>query len=668
MAKGRRKRRPRGQHQPLPPAPPAAATPPAAQSIPPALLGLGAATLVLLAVAAHFPVLSGGFVWDDRAFLDAAPVQEPGGIWRIWFAPREIEGEGHYWPLTYTTFWLERLAWGDFWAPGYHATNLLLHCANAALVWHLLRRLGALPVWWAWMVAALFAVHPVHVEAVAWVIGRKDLLAALFYLGTALAWLRAFPRASPAPWPAQGKRRWFALALLLFAAGLLCKSIGITLPVALLLHAWWQNGRVTAADCWRAAPFFLVAIGVGIGDMRYYEEVIDVDYTLLERAQIAAHSLWFYVGKLLWPAELMPIYPHWRVDVGAAMPWAYALGALASAASLWLLRERIGRGALAGAGFFALTLSPILGLVPFGYMQFAFVANRYQYLADVGALAVIVGGVALVVGRSPRALRWPAIGTAAALLTALSVLSWQHAGIYRDEIVFFRHAVAGNPHARDAHFNLGSALFRAGQREEGLAATLASLRLHPQSMKAQYGAGMMLHRLDRPEEALAHFHKALAINTNNHIVQNATGEALAALDRDDEAEQHFRRALDIEPGHWAAHVNLARLLANANRAEEAAQHLRQALTTRPGHLDTLLFLASLEFQLQRYNEALELYRGIVDALPNNAHAWSGMAATLYQLGRPAEALRHVDRALELDPSLPDARNNRAAIAAAANTP
>ena len=617
---------------------------------------LGAAGLALLVVGAYFPALSTGFIWDDLAFTSAAPIAEPSGIWRIWFSPAEIEGEGHYWPLTYTTFWLEHQLWGSFWAPGFHATNLLLHCANAVLVWHLLRRLGALPVWWAWAVAALFAVHPVHAEAVVWVIGRKDLLATLFYLGTALAWLRA--------WQEPAATSWYGIALLLFAAGLLCKSIGITLPIALLLHAWWQNGRLTLNDGWRVAPFFLVAFGIGIGDMRYYEEVIDVDYTFIERAQIAAHSLWFYLGKLLWPVDLMPIYPHWRVDVAAVVPWIYTLCAIAVAATAWLLRRKLRRGAFAGAGFFVLTLSPTLGLVPFGYMQFAFVANRYQYLADVGALAVVVGAAALAFRAYAGTMRWPAVAVASALLVVLGVHSWRYAGIYQDDIVFFRHVIASNPQARDAHYNLGSALFRAGEREEGLALTQASLALRPGSMKAQYGAGMMLHQLGRPEEALGHLRSALAINANNSIVQHATGEVLMALGRGGEAQEHFRRTLAVEPRHWAARVNLARLLVNTGRADEAARHLREAMTIRPDRIDTLLLLANIEFNRQRYNEALEAYRRVVDALPNNAQAWSGMAAALYHLGRPSEALRHVDRALALDPSLQEARNNRVAIAAA----
>ena len=633
-------------------------SPPHAVPIVSATFGLGALGLGLLVAVAYFPALSNGFVWDDRAFTNAAPIRDLTGIWRIWFSPSDIEGEGHYWPLTYTTFWLEHRLWG-FWAPGYHAVNMLLHFANALLVWLVLRRLDALPVWCAYAVAALFAVHPVHAEAVAWVIGRKDLLATLFYLATVMAWLTAQAADAPKRW------RWWLLALALFAASLLCKSIAITLPVALLLIGWWRHGRLTANDCWRAAPFFAVAIGIGAADLSYYEEIIDVDYTLLERALIAAHALWFYVGKLLWPTNLLPVYPHWAVDMAHAETWAYPLGAIAAAVLLWMAQRRIGRGPFAGAAFFALTLSPTLGLVPYGYMQFAFVANRYQYLADIGILSGIVGVAYVAVSRLSKTARWAALGAAAVPMVALGVLAGQYASIYRDDIVFFQRVVDGNPNARDAYFNLGSALFQAGRREEGLAAARTSLALRPESMKAQYGVGMMLYRLGRPEEALTHLQRALAINSNNHLVQYAVGLALDALGRRDEAIRHYRRALDVEPKYQAARIKLAAGLVDAGEEERAEQHLRQVLALKPNDPAASMILAALEFGRQRYQKAYDLYRAVAQIQPDNAHAWSGAGAAIYHLGKPQEALRHIDRALALTPSLAEARNNRAIIAAAA---
>ena len=179
--------------------------------------------LGLLVVVSYLPaMLWGGFVWDDTTCIKADPVRDVSGLWQIWFSPGAIEGERHYWPLVYTTFWLEHKLWG-FDPTGYHVVNVLLHLANVLLLWHLLRRL-AVPS--AWMMAAVFAVHPLHVESVAWAIERKDVLSGLFYLAAALAWMRFVE---------QPRRGWYAWSLALYAAALLSKSIAITLPVALLI-------------------------------------------------------------------------------------------------------------------------------------------------------------------------------------------------------------------------------------------------------------------------------------------------------------------------------------------------------------------------------------------------------------------------------------------------
>ena len=163
---------------------------------------------------AYLPAFSAGFLWDDRVFTEARAVREWSGLWTLWFRPSEIGNEAHYWPLVYSSFWLEHKLWG-FDPAGYHAVNVLLHGANGVMLWRLARRLE-LPG--AWLLAALFAVHPLHVESVAWVIERKDLLSGLFYLGAFGAWLRFAEQP-------RGGGRHYALALALFVLGLLCKSM-----------------------------------------------------------------------------------------------------------------------------------------------------------------------------------------------------------------------------------------------------------------------------------------------------------------------------------------------------------------------------------------------------------------------------------------------------------
>ena len=236
----------------------------------PLLLILGA-----LVAASYLPALSGEFVWDDFLLTKLKAVSSWKGIWQLWFDPaaaylQRDAVEGHYWPLLYTTFWLEHKLW-EFNPLGYHAVNLLLHFANTALLWRLLLRLR---VPGAWFAAAVFAVHPLHTESVAWIISRKDLLSALLYLSAFFMWVRfvELPRIRP-----------YVAALLLFAAALLCKSVAITLPAALLIWQWWKEGRVAAGYFLRVVPFFLVGLVVGGFDIWFYKAhtALSFDYSVV---------------------------------------------------------------------------------------------------------------------------------------------------------------------------------------------------------------------------------------------------------------------------------------------------------------------------------------------------------------------------------------------------
>ena len=300
--------------------------------------------------------------------------------------------------------------------------NVLLHLANTLLLWQLLRR-SAVPA--AWLAAAVFAVHPVHVESVAWVIELKDVLSGLFYLSAALAWIRF--AGEPRPWR-------YAAALALYGAGMLAKSVVVTLPVALLIWHWWQRGRVTLTDLLRLAPFFLVGAAIMVADLAFNRSqgVGGFDYSVIERVLIAARALWFYLGKLFWPLDLGGIYPHW--EVAAVDPLGVGCsgrGPAGSSPRSGVLRKRIGRGPLAGVLFFGVTLAPTLGLVDYNFMLFTFVADRYQYLACIGIIAVVVGASArgIAAARDARRVRDAALNGAlvATLLAVLGTLTWQQA-------------------------------------------------------------------------------------------------------------------------------------------------------------------------------------------------------------------------------------------------
>ena len=537
---------------------------------------LAALALAVLAVGCYLPALSAGFVWDDEAFTDAAAVREWSGLWRIWFSPRAIENEGHYWPLVYTSFWLEHKLWG-FAPAGHHAVNVLLHAANTLLVRRLAERL-AVPG--AWLVAAVFAVHPLHVESVAWIIERKDLLSGLCYLGAFLAWLRF----TDEPQAGRGGRH-YVLALALFAAGMLCKSIVVTLPAAFVIVSWWKRGRVTGSDLPWVAPFFVVGAVMAAADLSFYDvrEPLSLGYTAVERLLIAAHALWFYVGKLVWPGGLAVIYPHWETGAGDPEAWGYVAAWVAVVVALWFLRGRVGRGPLAGVLFFAVTLSPVLGFVDYGYMQFSFVADRHQYLAGMGLMAVLVGAAVRGVERLPAGVwRRCAAGAAAAALAVLAVLTWRHAGIYRDEVTLFTHVVAHNPAARGAQQNLGKALLDGGRPEEALAASRAAMEQEPDDVKAHANAGVALIRMGRLDEAEERLRAALALDPRHPIVLQNLAESLRKQERLDEALGYYRAVLEADPGNALPHAGMGHALFGLGRYEEALRSLDRALALAPG--------------------------------------------------------------------------------------
>ncbi len=612
------------------------------------LSALPALALCLLIAVSYFPVTLAGFVWDDVAIQKLLPLQNLSGIWQIWFDPASLkQHEGHYWPLLYTTFWLEHKLWGV--APaGYHIVNLLLHTTVTLLLWRLLLRIEVAGAWFA---AAVFAVHPLHVEPVAWIIGRKDLMATLFFLAAALHYMRFVHG---------GRHGHYFGALALFAAGLLCKSIIVTLPVSLLIWHWWKQNRVTVADITRVLPFFLLGIFVTIADWLFYtgNESISLDYSLIERALIAAQALWFYASKLVWPAGLAGIYPLWDISVADPLDWACLVAAVALAALLWFYRSLIGRGPLAGALFFTASLLPVLGFVDYGHMQFSFVADRYQYLAGIGLIAVLTGAAAHGVRSLTGASGVGVSGVALLVLVVLGTLTWNQAGIYRDDGTFFRHVVAANPRAKGAYFNLGLWSQEQGRGQEAEKQYRRALQINPRDKGAMLNLALLLTKQQRYEEGLEQYQDILKIDSKYTGAYTGMGAALEALHRYEEALSAYRTALDQRPDHVWPHLHIGFLTDDMGRLEESETHLRHVLRLHPDLPEALYRLGAVRIKQQRYPEALELFQTLVKESPGVATFYSDLGVALANLNRHEEALQNFERALELDPSLETARTNR----------
>jgi hypothetical protein len=352
---------------------------------------LAGAFLLAVVIAAHFPASRNAFIWDDDSYLTGnALVQAPDGLGKIWFEP---SASPQYYPLVFSTFWLEHRLWGLN-PSGYHWVNILLHAGATVLLWVALLRLS---VPGAWLAALLFGIHPVHVESVAWIAERKNVLSGFLYLGAFLACLRVFrlDGRSGANAGEEFDRRAYASALVLFAGALLSKTVTATLPLAVAIVYWWKRGRFDGPKFWkRLAPFLL--LGAVAGGTTAWLEVIHVgargaDWSLsaMDRILVAGRAVWFYAGKIVWPADLMFVYPRWRIDSGNPLQYIPPLGAAALVLLLWRWKDRLGRGPLAAACYFGVTLAPALGFLNVYPMRYSFVADHFQYLASIGVLTLV---------------------------------------------------------------------------------------------------------------------------------------------------------------------------------------------------------------------------------------------------------------------------------------
>jgi len=617
----------------------------------PGRLGSGAAAaLVLLTLAAYVPAMQGGFVWDDDAYVTAnRTLRSADGLRRIWLEPGAVP---QYYPLSFTSLWLEYRLWGPE-PTGYHVTNVVLHALAAILVWRVLARLAAPGAWFA---AALFALHPVEVESVAWITERKNVLSAVFYLGALLVYLRF----------ALGSRdaRAYAAAAALFLAALLSKTVTASLPVAILVLLWWKRGRVERRDLLAALPFLVLGAALGLGTVWMETHHVGArgapwDLSIVERCLVAGRAVWFYAGKLVWPRQLTFIYPRWRIDAGAWGQYLFPLAALVVVAVLFAARSRLGRAALAAALFFGLTLAPALGFVPVYPMRYSFVADHFQYHASLGLLALGAGlGAHHVRDGRVRA----ALGTL--VLLVLGGLTWRQGHVYRDLHTLWSDTIAKNPGATMAHINLGMLHYQEGRPERAVAEYEAALRIDPADAEARDDLGIALAAAGRTEEALAEFAESLRLAPDDPKTHNNLANTLAGQGRTAEALAEYAQAVRLEPRYADAHNNLGTALALAGRTDEAIAEHEEAVRLDPDYVEAHHNLGVLLAERGRPADALVHQLAALRVNPRYAGAHYEAGNVLVALGRTREAIARYRDALALKPDWPDALGRLAWLLAA----
>ncbi|MFC1600757.1 glycosyltransferase family 39 protein [Candidatus Sumerlaeota bacterium] len=499
---------------------------------------LGLLGMVLLV---YLPALGAGFVWDDNAAVTRCmQLRSLEGLREFWTDPG-ANPAGHYFPLTYTTFWLEYQFYGD--NPfGYHLLNVILHAINSLLVFLLLRRL-AVPG--ALLAAAIFAVHPLHVESVAWIAERKDVLSALFYLLAALSYLRFID-----------SRRWpyYALTFALFVAALLSKSIVVSFPfAAFLMLLWLKKGKGFSDIIALLLLVITAAVFVNLGLRSAHYVAYTWEYSLLERCLIAGRALWFYIGKLIWPAPLMAIYPRWEIDAGAAWQYLFPAAALLAPLGLGANYRKIGWGPLVAFVYFTLTVGLALGFVDFQLMDYTFVADRFQYLAGIGLIALFAATVTQVGATLPKQVQRAGTVALGVLLLTYGALTFRQARLYESNETLFRHTVAHNPDSANVHNQYAIGLNEVQDYEGAIEHFEESLRLYSDAPYIRIMLGDAQSKVGKIHEALANYLLALELDPVNPYpalgalrkLERATGDELK-----DEIEAYWKaRAAQPEPDH-----------------------------------------------------------------------------------------------------------------------
>ena len=637
---------------------------------------LTGALIVVAALVAYLPALSAGFIWDDTGHVTRADLRSLDGLFRIWF---EIGATQQYYPLLHSAFWLQHQLWGD--APfGYHLLNVLLHAANACLFAALLRRL-AIPG--AAFAALLFALHPVCVESVAWISEQKNTLSTLLYLAAALAYLKFHDtrRDSVESKNQNPKLKTYWIATALFLAALLTKTVTATLPAALLVVLWWRHGRLEfRRDAVPLLPWFALGAVAGLFTAHFERELIGAQgeafaLSFVERFLLAGRVAWFYLGNLLWPANLTFIYPRWTIDATIAWQWLFPLATLALLAAAFYVAKRpvvfafpwsrgtraapSGRGhrsVLAALLLFGGTLFPVLGFFNVYPFLFSYVADHFQYLASLALFALAGAVLAHVSAPLPAAARTT---VAAALLAVLASLTFAQSRTYRDELTLWQTTLARNPSAWMAHNNLALILTQRERIPDAIDHLQAALALRPDYPQALSNLGDNLTRLGRPRDALPYLERALALQPNFADAHNNLGTAFTRLDRYDDAIASFKTALAHEPQLAVAHRNLGFAIANTGRHAEAIPHFQRAAQLDPRDPDAELNWAVALTLTDRFAQAIPHFERAIALSPHLPNLHLTYARVLVAQGRLAAAVPHFRATLDLAPNLPDAHRELA---------
>jgi tetratricopeptide (TPR) repeat protein len=612
--------------------------------------------IVIATISVYWPVQSYDFVnFDDGTYVyENGHVQKGLTLEGISWAFTTLHA-GNWHPLTWLSHMLDCQLYGM--NPGrHHLTNLLLHLANTVLLFFVFRKMTG-SLWQSGLVAALFAIHPLHVESVAWISERKDVLSAFFWMLTlwSYIWYVEHPKVNR-----------YLLVILFFALGLMSKPMLVTLPFVLLLLDFYllrrfkfQPPDVSAKANQKSnnfrlilekIPLFvLVAVSSAVTFFAQKKGGAVMSLEILPFNVRIANALVSYVkylGKMVYPSKLAVLYPH-----PGMLPWWKIAGACLILASISFLAVRVVKQSpyfAVGWLWYVGTLVPVIGLVQVGGQA---MADRYTYIPLIGIFIIIAFGVPELVAQWRFRKIW-LTASAAAFLTILVAITWKQIGYWKNGITLFTHALKVTSNNYVSHNNLGNALAKQGRPEEAIEQYLLALQIKPYYAEAYNNLGNALEKQGLLAKAGEKYLHALRVKPDYAEAHNNLGNVLDKQGRTAEAIEHYLQALKIKPDFVKAHNNLGNALHKQGRIEEAMEHYLQALQIKPDFAGVHYNMGNALAENNRPEEAIAHYTKALEISPEFTDAHINIGIALEKQGKTAEAIEHYQKVLVIEPRSP----------------
>ncbi len=613
---------------------------------------------ILTVIIVYSPALTSGFIWDDDNYVtNNKTLRSYSGLKDIWFKPGAIP---QYYPLVHTTFWLEYQLW-ELRPFGYHIINLVFHIINALLLW---RILVYLKIPWGWIAAVIFVIHPVHVESVAWVTERKNVLSGLFYLCSLLAYLKFYDRYQDNKYPLKEKVVSYFSSFILFICALLSKTVTCSLPVTLIIILWWKKRVDGVKSLMLLCPYFI--IGFILGTKTVFLEKYDVgafgrewDYSFLERCLIAGRALWFYLAKILWPDPLIFIYERWEIRGQNIVQYFFPVSFIIVLITFFVMRhKKYCRSICVSLVLFLATLFPALGFFNVYPMRYSFVADHFQYL---GSVPIIVMFAFLLfkhltlndsqLGMSPWLCGSKKYFLFTIIFAVLGTLTWFHCYAFKNSESLWIDTLAKNPKAWIAHNNLGLINVNRGLVDLAIFHYKEAIRLKPNHARAYNNLAMAYSRKNEKDRAILAFESAIEIATNDVRILNNYANFLTKIGELEIAYNLYHQCLEINPYSVFTNTNLGIFYSKKNDFKNAVIRFNIVLKYNPLNAKAHYNLGLAYLGMNDKEKAFDHFYEAVNSNPSFSMAHYKLGESYWKNGDANKAISHLRYALHYNDSI-----------------